>query len=180
MTPQEMRKLMIVKKITKAKIRKETLPSGEQMEAIKKQQLKDQLETIITTENHSAYLELAQELLGEHDPLHMLAALIKHGIADELEGSYRDLTDVSSLDTSGTTRLFIALGRQKGYGAREIVDLIKESGDISDAQINDVKVLDEFSFVTVPFEDAEYILHHFDKNKEGRRSLVSRAKDDNR
>lgn len=158
---------MLVKRITKADIRKETLPSGKQMEVIKKQQLKDKLEAIIVNEDHSKYVELAKELLGEHDPLHMLAALIKHGIADEIEGSYRELSDVQSMSMSGNARLFIAAGRNKGFGPKEIVDMIKESCDIADEKINDVKVLDDFSFVTVPLEDAEMILHHFDRNKQG-------------
>lgn len=178
MTPHETRKMMLVKRITKADIRKETLPSGKEMEVIKKQQLKDKLQTIITNEDHSKYMELATELLGEQDPIHMIAALMKHGVADELEGSYKDLGSVQSMSMSGTARLFIAAGRNKGYGAKEIVDLIKESSDIADEKINDVKVLDEFSFVTVPMEDAELILHHFDRNKQGWRSIVSRAKDD--
>ncbi|MEE1573755.1 MAG: DbpA RNA binding domain-containing protein [Candidatus Neomarinimicrobiota bacterium] len=41
-------------------------------------------------------------------------------------------------------------------------------------EINDVQVLDNFSFVTVPFEKAEEIIKSF--KKRGKRQLISHVK----
>jgi len=73
--------------------------------------------------------------------------------------------------------LFIALGRSKGYDARKIVDFVKDETGLSEDKINDVKVLEDFSFVSLPFEDGEMALHVFERKKSGGRSLVSRAKE---
>jgi len=60
---------------------------------------------------------------------------------------------------------------------RKLVDFIKENVNIDDRSIKDVKVLESFSFITVPFEEAEMILKAFKKKSKGKRPVVSKAKD---
>lgn len=81
------------------------------------------------------------------------------------------------VDRKGTARLFIAKGKNDGMDARRLVDFIQKESGMDQRKIDDVKVLDSFSFFAVPFEDAERVLHAFHKKSDGRRSLVSRAKD---
>jgi ATP-dependent RNA helicase DeaD len=57
--------------------------------------------------------------------------------------------------------------------------MIQKEAGVSPRDIDDVRVMEEFSFVTVPFADAEVILHIFSKQKSNGRSLVSKAKDKN-
>ena len=52
-----------------------------------------------------------QDLLGEQEPEHIIAALLKHSYQDELSGkSYSEIKDIS-VDKTGTARLFVALGK---------------------------------------------------------------------
>jgi ATP-dependent RNA helicase DeaD len=53
--------------------------------------------------------------------------------------------------------------------------MLKDEAGIDDQVIDDVKVLEEFSFATLPFADAETVLHVFNR-KEGR-SIVSKARE---
>ena len=55
--------------------------------------------------------------------------------------------------------------------------MLQEETGIKGRMIDDVRVLEDFSFVTVPFEEAEIILQLFSKKKTNGKSLVSRAKD---
>lgn len=56
----------------------------------------------------TSYWPLAQQLLESHDPTTLTAALLKVGFDEYMEhNQYRDIEQVS-IDTSTTTRLFIA------------------------------------------------------------------------
>ena len=49
-----------------------------------------------------------------------------------------------------------------------------ERASITSRQISDVQVMEKFSFITVPFNEAEKIARIF--NKKGRKPMVTRAK----
>lgn len=108
----------------------------------------------------------------------IIKALLHLGFADDLdENQYKRLTEVKSIDTTGNTRLFIALGKAKGYDVPKLVEFLKAECSLKDSQISDIRLLDEFSFVSVPFLDAEAIIKLFARKKIGGRSLVSKAKE---
>ena len=48
---------------------------------------------------------------------------------------------------------------------------------VPSSAIRDVRIFDNFSFITVSFVDAELIIEFFKKKARGKRPLVSRAKD---
>ena len=175
-TPEEYRRLLFIKKITKAKIRKEKIPKVKDIINSKKTRIKMQIKSIIKDEKHNEYMHIAQELLGEQDPEHIIAALLKHSYQDELSGkSYSEIRDIS-VDKTGTARLFVALGKSDSITRSKLVKLIKQKANIEESKIDDVKIFDNFSFITVPFEDAEIILHVFKKEGKGKRPIVVRAK----
>lgn len=106
----------------------------------------------------------------------VIAALIDIAFGQELiADNYRDINTGGSIDTSGKTRLFIAKGRKDGFGPREIAQLLKDEAGIADQDIDDIKVLEEFSFATLPFAEAEAVLHVF--NRKDGRSIVSKARE---
>lgn len=97
--------------------------------------------------------------------------------------SYDDRQDrrrgASELDEHGFTRLFIAKGRRDGLNKRMLIDYIMNETGAEDRDLQGVEVLDEFSFVTAPFQVAENILKEFtEKSPEGK-PIVTRAKPDN-
>lgn len=84
--------------------------------------------------------------------------------------------DQISIDHEGATRLFIAKGRNDGFDKRKIAEYIAEQTGVRNSDIDDIKVLDAFSFVSVPFEKAEIIIHHFRSTIKGQKPLVTKAK----
>jgi ATP-dependent RNA helicase DeaD len=171
----------------------------------KKQRIKTSLNEIIAAGNFSDLEEIAGEILQENlDPKVALAALLKLAFKEELnQSNYSEINDSAYkknkdffyddrgmsghrpigdqgrgyVDRKGTARLFIAKGRNDNIDPRGLVDFIQRETGVEQRRIDDVKMFDAFSFFAVPFEDAEKILHVFQKQSGGRRSLVTRAKE---
>lgn len=84
-------------------------------------------------------------------------------------------------ERNGATRLFIGMGKKEGMTKRTIVDLIKEKANTHDRKIDNVEVFENYSFISVPFEEAEIILRRFQSERVGHKPLIERAgaKEDN-
>ncbi|NLZ67473.1 MAG: DEAD/DEAH box helicase, partial [Spirochaetales bacterium] len=66
-----------------------------------------------------------------------------------------------NIDDSGFTRLFIARGRNDGLTKRTLANIIIERANVRDEDLQNITVMEEFSFVNAPFQIAEYILKTF-------------------
>ena len=85
-------------------------------------------------------------------------------------------TKTSIAETSSEKiRLFIALGRKDGMSPKKVIELINDETKVQSHLIQEVRVLDSFSFITVPIKDGELIIDIFKKKRRGR-SLVTKAK----
>lgn len=206
-TPSEYRKLISLQRIANAKITKHKIPNVAEVVESKKQRIKTAISEMVAAGGFSDLTKIAEEILGENpDPTSTLAALLKIAFKNELnEKSYNEICDTGSykknkdfhyddhgmtgyrpigdqnrrgyVDRKGTARLFIAKGKVDGMDARKLVEFIEKTSGVSGRHIDDVKVLEAFSFFAVPFEDAEKVLHSFQQKSGGRKSLVSRAKE---
>jgi len=175
-TPEEYRKLMFIKRIAKTQIRKEKLPEIIDIINQKKEQIKEELYQIIIDGVREDYLDFAREILSENTDIEIVSALLKYSFQNELEeSSYSKIKDVS-IDKKGKTRLFIALGKNDGMTPKKIVDLIKKKAKTHDQKIKNVSVHNDFSFISVPFREAEIILKCFKQSKKGSRPIVELAK----
>lgn len=176
-TPAERIKLKYIKRIAKANIRKEKLPEIKDVINAKKSEIKAKLTDIIKSENYKEYIKMAQELLEEHDVEKVLASLLKYAFQNELdEKSYNEIRK-TSVDEKKTVRLFVALGKVNGMTTRKLVESIKKKTNVNDREINDVRVFDNYSFITVPCKEAKKILETFNRKKRGERPIIERAKE---
>ena len=162
----------------RADIRKEQLPSPQDIVAMKRNRIREEMNEILEAGTHSAYTDIAEELMGEHEPVEVLSALLRLAFRSELDqSSYPEIRSFS-VDRKGTARLFLAIGSKDGYSPRRIVDMLKRKCDLRDKNIDDVKVFDSFSFVSVPFADAEAVVNKINKTSRGRR-IARLAKPEN-
>lgn len=176
-TPDEYRRLIFIKRITKTDIRKEKIPEVADVINSKITRIKNDIIAIIKSSESDDYIGFADSLLAEHQPRQVLAAFVKYTFGEELDArNYGKIRDVS-VDKKGTTRLFVARGKDDKMDPRSLIDLIKQAVKIDAYKIRDVHIFDKFSFITVPFEEAEAILRAFKKNKFDRKPLVERAKE---
>ncbi len=175
-TPAEYRRLSYIKKISKSSIRKEKLPEITDIINAKIDRLKLDLSDIIESKISKEYMKIAENLIEEHSPIETIASLLKYSFNGEFdESSYNKIKEVS-LDKHGKTRLFVALGKSAKMDTKKLVDFILSKTKLKSINIKDIKIFDNFSFLTVPFEEAEIILKYFSKHKRGKRPLVDKAK----
>ncbi|MBI4844513.1 MAG: DEAD/DEAH box helicase [Nitrospirae bacterium] len=178
-TPSEYKKLQFIQQKSKAPIRKAKLPKVKDVIESKKQRIISDLEDIIEASPAPEYLRMSGELLEENEPHEILAALLQYSFQDELdEKSYTEIED-AVVDTKGKTRLFVTQGRQDGLTREKLIDFVKDKcgcGIVS-GKIRDIQILEKFSFVTLPFNEAEIILAHFKKKKRGTGPFITKAKE---
>ncbi|MBN2120560.1 MAG: DEAD/DEAH box helicase [Candidatus Omnitrophica bacterium] len=177
-TPDEYRKLVVIKRVAKTDIRKEKIPAIEDVIKSKKSRIKNDIDRIIRSYEENEYRDFAKDLLGENDPEKVLAAFVKYTFQDELSArSYKKIRDVTvEVDMKGKTRLFVARGKVDNITPRKLVDMIKEIAHVDPQKIGDLRIFDKFSFISVPFNEAEIILRAFKEKKISKRPIVERAK----
>ena len=175
-SPAEFRQFSAMKRQVKAEIRKEKLPTPQDIVAMKKSKIMDDLAEIIDGELYGDCGTMAREILANYPPEIALASLLKLAFKGELdESSYPEIRSFS-VDRKGSARLFLALGRIDGFSPRKILDLIIRECDLPSNKIDDIKVLDEFSFATVPFSEAERVTRALNSLSKGR-PIASMARD---
>jgi len=182
-SPSEYRKLSYIKRVSKLDIRKGKIPNVNEIINIKKEQVSTKIKNIVENEEKSLgyYKDIAENIFVDVDKDMAIAALLKYAFADTLNiDNYSDIREInrkntSSVDTSGRTRLFITLGAEDNIDPSKLVQIIEEDSGVKPNLIQDVSVFDRFSFITVPFEEAEVILESFIRRNNGSRVKIEKA-----
>lgn len=174
----EFRQFGMLKKEIKTDIKKSVLPTAQDVVEMKRRKIKEELAEIVEQETYSEYMEMAEQILFDHGPEVALASLLRLAFKNELEEStYPDIRSIN-VDRRGIARLFISFGKLDGYDARKLSDLLKRECGLSDSKIDDIKVMDSFSFVTVPFSDAKEVVRQLNSITGGGRPVAELAKEE--
>ncbi|MGX9366439.1 DEAD/DEAH box helicase [Desulfoplanes sp. PS50] len=175
-TPAQSKRLLLIQRVTKSTIRKERLPKVEDIIKNKKNRIVSLLKEGIESGIKDHFREMAAELIEDTPEEDVLAAVLQHAFKDELdESSYHEIRDVL-VDKKGKTRLFVAQGRANGMTPQKMVNMIHQETGVWKNAIQEVQILDTFSFITVPFREAGVILEVFKKQGRGKKPLVVKAK----
>ncbi|MCE2706552.1 MAG: DEAD/DEAH box helicase [Proteobacteria bacterium] len=189
-TPREAYQLNRIEKATKNTIKRQKAPTVTEVINAKKEALDAFVCEIINEKDHNSYLDLATTLLSKHQPEVLLAALLRHTYGDEfLPESYVKLVEQNSNSTRNfnensyndnsrlddQVKLFIAMGKKDGLNPRKLLEILTTQAKTPARKVRDVRILDAFSFITVPFDEAEFIMKAMNKEK-NQRPLVTKAK----
>jgi len=90
-----------------------------------------------------------------------------------LPDNYNEIEDVK-VKINDKTRLFIALGSKDGYNVGRLLDLLNKKAKTPGRKVKDVKIMDKYSFITVPLQEAEYIMRALNSKKDAK-PLVEEA-----
>ena len=180
-TPSEYNKLMFIKRIAKTDIKKSKVPNVKDIINAKKKKIDEDISAINSEEIGSTYYNWAKKLLDENNPTQMLAKLLNYSFDDKLNpGLYNEIQDLSGknrkIEMEGRTRLFVALGKKDKLSPSKLVKFISKNTGVRTAAIDQVEVYSDFSFVSVPFKEAEIILNVFQKKSGKKKSLVVKAR----
>lgn len=188
-TPSEARKFGFIKRISRMSIEKGTLPSSNDIILKKKERILDKVRASFK-EQAIEYEEIAAKLLEEEDSFVVVKALLKLLYKNELDKSQyhtirslekpqdkkKKAKDDKAIDDGGTTRLFIAMGRKDGLTKRLLANMLIERCRVRDEDIQNIEVMDEFSFINVPSMYADLIINAFKTRGEKGKPLIVKAK----
>jgi len=175
-TSTEYRRLTYIKKTSKSDMRKGRLPEIKDVIKAKRARVKAELESTIKAEEYIDCLEMSEKLLDEYPAEKILAAVLKYAFKEKFDESmYAEISGSSYVDRKGKTRLFIAMGKFDGMTPDKLREFIQEETGDSELKIMDAEIFPNFSFVTVPFAQAETLLEIFKNKKKGRKPFVELA-----
>lgn len=178
-TPGEYKKLMHIQRSAGTDIKKSRMPDVQDIIEAKKKKIYDEISAARLKNLNPEYLKLAVDLMDDNDPALVLAATLNVCFEDELTPSaYTEFTGPDSreipLDQQGKTRLFVGLGKKDKMTPKKMVRLITKRVPIKNSEINEIQIMDCFSFITVPFRKAEKVISSF--KQDGRKPLISHAR----
>ncbi len=101
-------------------------------------------------------------------------ARVDRKLEDTFSGGFGG--DRTPVDESGRTRLFVAQGKDNGYNSKKLTKMVALKAGVEFDSIQSVNVRENYSFITVPFADAEKILNSFRSVKlDGKKPLIEKA-----
>jgi ATP-dependent RNA helicase DeaD len=184
-TPREMSKLGVIKRVTKTDIKKQAVPAIKDIIKAKEEYLHASISEIIKENDYNSYIALANTILAGNDAATVLASLLRHQFQDEFiaesyvkieqsrnNNSNNGVGNVTSV-SGDHVKLFIALGKVDGMTPRALLDMLHEKCKTPGRKVRDVRIMEKFSFVQVPLDEAEIIMRKV--NGKGRK-LVEVAK----
>jgi ATP-dependent RNA helicase DeaD len=175
-TSTEYRRLTYIKKTSKSDMKKGRLPEIKDVIKAKRARVKAELESTIKAEEYIDCLEMSEKLLDKYPAEKILAAVLKYAFKEKFDESmYAEISGSSYVDRKGKTRLFIAMGKVDGMTPDKLREFIQEETGDSELKIKDAEIFPNFSFVTVPFAQAETLLDIFKNKKRGRKPFVELA-----
>lgn len=86
-TPSEARKFSYIKRASKSEIRREEVPTADEVIESKRLRIKNELENAIQQDARRDYRELALSLLEDNDPVAAVSSLLEYFYKDELDRS---------------------------------------------------------------------------------------------
>jgi len=103
----------------------------------------------------AAFYGLADELLTLLPARDAMAALAVAAYSGDLDPRrYGEVRDVS-VDSAAKARLYVGIGKQDGAWPKDVAAVVKRLTGLPDRLVDDIEVLERFSFASVPFEAAE-------------------------
>ena len=176
-TPREARTLAQIKRVTKTDIKRESIPNVSEIIEAKKEALIAYIDEIIKEEDYTSYESFADKLLEERDARQVVSSILRHFYEDEfLPESYGEIQDVK-VKIEDKTRLFIALGSKDGYNPGRLLDLLNKKAKTPGRKVKDIKIMDKYSFITVPLQEAEFIMRALNSKKDSK-PLVEKEEED--
>jgi len=113
-SPEEHRKLMFIKNFTQTEIRKARIPHVKDVINFKKEKIASELKSMIEVGVPHNYTALAKEMIRNHNPEDVVAALIKYTYQNELEEeNYAKIHDLFEVKKSFDKRDERPMGRKE-------------------------------------------------------------------
>ena len=172
---KEIGKFEIIKRVSNSKIKKETLPEVKEIFKSKKREITENILKNLDISN-DFFDKWAEELMEESSPKELISAILKSAYSKDFNEKFYKNLNKKFNKNSEKVRLFISKGKSDNFTKRKIVDFITQNSGVDSNDIEDIKIFENFSFITVPDVKAQVILYNFKNIKNGKRPVVEKAK----
>ena len=176
---KEIYKLKDIQRYCKTKIRRQPIPSVNDVAAIKVEKLLEQAGELIATDGLGRMMDLLEEYLdgSDYSATEMAAALLAMQLG---ETSTQTLPKEEFGDTGaepGMVRMFMNIGKKDRVRIGDILGAVAGESGMEGALVGTIDMYDNFSFVEVPQEYATAVLEAMNHSKiKGRRVNMEPAK----
>lgn len=193
-TLKERKKILHIKKSTKADIIHEQIPTPKQIVEHKKNKFQENILEKIDKQNldpsKSEFDEFIEDILDKYDAKTCLKVILSIGSGNEFSlRRYPDITPITSeskkkqpfqksmsKSRQGGTRLFVMKGRVDGTTIKSLVNYVSKVSKIAPNHIQNVEVLQKFSFITLSSKDASRVVKSFQAVHPRGKAIVDYAK----
>ncbi len=174
--PREHRLLQNIERLTKRKIRIETIPTVHDLRERRLELLRASLEEALESGGLERYRAVVEALASEHDVLDLAAAAVKladqgrtdgekeevniptAAVAPALSSAKRPRTDAPRLPAGEAAKIFVGVGRIAGIRPADLVGAIANEAGIPSRSIGSIDIADRFSLVEVPASQIDDII----------------------
>ena len=176
---KEIYKLKDIQRYCKTKIRRQPIPSVNDVAAIKVEKLLEQAGELIATDGLGRMMDLLEEYLdgSDYSATEMAAALLAMQLG---ETSTQTLPKEEFGDTGAEpamVRMFMNIGKKDRVRIGDILGAVAGESGMEGALVGTIDMYDNFSFVEVPQEYAAAVLEAMNHSKiKGRRVNMEPAK----
>jgi ATP-dependent RNA helicase DeaD len=157
---KEIYRLKDIKRYTKTKIARQSIPTLSDVEGIKTSIFLDDLRTTLDEGNFEKYVKYIDRLLEEdYTSIDIAAALMKITMEKENKEEIEVDNDLQNTGAEpGMVRLFINIGKKHKIRPGDVVGAIAGETGMSGKLIGTIDIYDKFTFVEVPKEYARDVL----------------------
>ena len=192
-TPSESRRFTYLKRNIGADIEQVRIPDADKIIAMKKQRILDTIVEGLKATHDLPFQEMALELLELDAPHKVVTTLLSLNYIGDLNvhsyqpihapqaprgDTYRKEDRRPFRTQQDEVRLFVARGYAHGMTKKLLVEFLKEHAHVRDHEINDISVMEDFSFVNAKEGAAHAILSAFKRIAKGEKPVVTRARTD--
>jgi ATP-dependent RNA helicase DeaD len=159
-SPREYRHLKLIERTAKTTIDKKNLPTSKEVLKAKEKSIAKEIALMISEKKHEGYLKTIEVLAAECSVAEIAAAAlcIAYG-----EPKVAHVNESSVPEQRGNiARLFMTIGRKDKITVSEIVKAIASGARIPGSRIGKIELHDSFTFVEVPADLADMVIHALD------------------
>ena len=158
---KEKNKIRGIEKYANTKILSGKLPTIEQISKIKNEKIVKKIQDIIDKkeyENNLINKDILEKLLENND-INSVAQALLEMLNKNNENEIKEDIATKKYSDEGMVKMFITVGKKDNAQNKDIVGSIASNCAISGSEIGKIKVLDKFSFVEIPGEYVQEVLH---------------------
>jgi len=146
-TPKDLSMLRQIQNVTKSPITQKPVPTAEAITNKKFKDMISKVEESITAGELTKFIPSAIELSEAHDPISIIAALMR--LKFEAESVFDYSSNNLDAPKKEDVRLFISVGKRDGLTPKLLINYIKDMTRVNSSAIGQIDLMENFSFVTV-------------------------------